>query len=119
MIKHEISKAISAHSMWKQTLRSAIKTGQCPSTPEKVRCDNNCSFGKWLLTRVDDSVRNTPLYPEIVEIHAKFHIEASQILALGLNREVEKAEERMKIGSEFSKLSAKLVSQLSEWQKTF
>lgn len=119
MIKQEISKAISAHSMWKQTLRTAIKTGTCPSTPEKVRCDNNCSFGKWLLTRVDESVKSTSMYPEIVELHAKFHIEASQILALGLNREIEKAEERMRIGSEFSKLSAELVSKLSDWQKTF
>ena len=114
---NEVSKAISAHGMWKQTLRSAIDTGECSSTPEKVRQDCNCSLGKWLLTRIDPELHKQEIYKEIVEIHAKFHIEASQILTLALSRKIDEANKRIKLGSEFSQLSSQLISKLSQWQK--
>ena len=54
-VHDEIDKAISAHGMWKQKLRNAIDTGECESTPAKVKMDNNCAFGKWLYERISDN----------------------------------------------------------------
>ncbi|MET1255541.1 CZB domain-containing protein [Aliikangiella maris] len=56
----EISKAIAAHGQWKQKLRTAIDTGECESTPERVKQDNNCSFGKWLHERIDLAAKESP-----------------------------------------------------------
>jgi methyl-accepting chemotaxis protein len=117
-IKKEISKAISAHGMWKNTLRNAIETGKSSSTPEKVQQDNNCSFGKWLHTRIDPSMRESSMYKQIVETHKKFHIQAALILTLALARKTEEATEGIKLGSEFSKSSSLLISQLSEWEES-
>ena len=117
--KDEINQAITAHGQWKQTLRSAISTGECVSTPEKVKMDNNCSFGKWLHERIDPDAKNTPNYPEIVDLHAQFHIEASKILTFALNGDQDQANELMKLTGEFSRLSAELTRKMKAWGETF
>lgn len=115
LIKKEITKAISSHGMWKNTLRSSIDTGKCSSTPEKVQHDYHCSFGKWLLNRIDPSLQGF-LYNEIIEIHKKFHIEAARVLTLALKGKKEEALELIQLGSEFSKISSLLISKLIKWQ---
>lgn len=115
-VHEEIDKAISAHGQWKVKLRNAIDTGECESTPEKVKMDNNCSFGKWLHYRLDDSYKNGPLYQEIVELHANFHKEAGAILALALKGSKDEANELLKLGSKFSAYSANLTKKMKEWQ---
>jgi methyl-accepting chemotaxis protein len=114
---NEIDKAISAHGMWKQKLRQAIDTGECESTPERVKCDNNCSFGKWLYERIDPQVKNMPQYHDVVALHAKFHKEAGAILALALEGHKNEAKQCLALGSEFSKVSANLTKKMHEWQK--
>ena len=115
--KEEINKAISAHSKWKFTLRKAIETGVCESTPERVKQDCNCSLGKWLHYRLDESLKLSPLYIEIVEAHAAFHQEAGSILELALSGQHVEAEARIERGSVFAKLSASLVKKLGLWQE--
>jgi len=115
-MKKEISQAISAHGMWKNVLRKAIETGECPSTPEKVQQDIHCSFGKWLHTRIDPSMKKMPMYKKIVKTHKKFHVAAAKILTLALARKKEEATEGIQLGSEFSKLSSSLISELTQWE---
>ncbi|KXF80926.1 CZB domain-containing protein [Enterovibrio coralii] len=113
----EIDAAVGAHGAWKQKLRNAINTGECESTPERVKQDNNCSFGKWLHYRIEEQYKASPYYEEVVSLHAAFHREAGSILALALNGDVEAASEKMKLCSEFSSLSASLTAKMREWQE--
>jgi chemoreceptor zinc-binding protein len=117
-VHDEIDKAISAHEMWKQKLRSAIDTGTCESTPDKVKMDNNCAFGKWLHERIDESVKSSPYYTEIVSLYAQFHKKAGAILELALNGDKEKASELMGLGQNFAKYSGALTKKMKEWQGT-
>jgi hypothetical protein len=114
--KEEVIKAISAHSKWKYILRTAIQTGVCESTPERVRQECNCSLGKWLYYRVDENVRSGKLYNEIVDYHAQFHREAGDILELALTGRGAEAELRIERGNRYAKLSAELIKRLSLWQ---
>jgi methyl-accepting chemotaxis protein len=117
-VHDEIDKAISAHGSWKQKLRSAIDTGECESTPDKVKKDNNCAFGKWLHERIDASAKNSPFYNEVVELHAQFHTEAGTILELALNGDKDQANKLMAIGGDFAKYSGALTRKMKDWQKT-
>ncbi len=114
----EINKAIAAHGMWKQKLRTAIDTGECESTPEKVKLDNNCAFGKWLYERIDPAAKDSSFYVEVVDLHARFHKEAGGILALALNGNKETANELMGITKDFAKYSGALTKKMKEWQET-
>ena len=115
-LKDDIDLAIGAHGSWKQKLRTAIDTGESPSTPEKVMQDNNCSFGKWLHERITASEKESPYYKEVVELHAEFHKEAGAILALALKGEKDEAYDRIKLGSKFSRVSGGLTRKMKEWQ---
>ena len=112
----EIEKAIAAHGQWKQKLRNAIDTGQSESTPERVKQDNNCSFGKWLHGRIDPAVKSMPHYQEIVALHAEFHKAAGHVLELALQGAKEEAKALIGLGSDFSKLSSRLTAKMKEWQ---
>ena len=117
-VKDEIDMAIAAHGFWKQRLRTAIATGKCESTPDKVKQDNNCSFGKWLHERIDPAVKSSSYYKEALSLHAEFHQEAGCILEIALKGEKEEANELLRIGSDFSRLSSALTQKLQEWKLT-
>lgn len=114
----EIGKAISAHGQWKMKLRKAIDTGECESTPFRVKQDCNCAFGKWLHQRIDPRTKATPQYPDIVRLHADFHKEAGTILELALYGDKDEARSRIGLGSHFSRISAELTKEMSAWQST-
>ena len=116
-VHEEIELAIRAHREWKFKLRKAIDSGYCESTPEKVKMDNNCSFGKWLHNRIEPAVRSTPHYNEIIDVHAQFHKEAGSILELALSGNVKEANDLMTSGSTFTALSSKLTLKMMDWQK--
>ena len=115
-MKEEIKSAIAAHGQWKQKLRRAIDTGECESTPERVKQDNNCAFGKWLHFRIDPSHKTSAHYREIVALHAEFHTAAGHVLELALNGEKDQASKLIGLGSQFSKVSAKLTQEMQSWQ---
>jgi methyl-accepting chemotaxis protein len=114
----EISKAIAAHGQWKMKLRKAIDTGECESTPFRVKQDCNCAFGKWLHYRIDPKVKASPQYPKIVQLHASFHEEAGSILDLALYGDKEEARSLIGLGSQFSRISAELTKEMSAWKST-
>jgi methyl-accepting chemotaxis protein len=101
--------------MWKQKLRSAIDSGECESTPYKVKRDYNCAFGKWLHQRIDADSKESDYYPEVVNLHAKFHEEAGGILELALDGDKEQANKLMGIGQPLAKYSAALTIKMKAW----
>jgi len=117
-VHDEIDKAIAAHGMWKQKLRKAIDSGECESTPAKVKMDNNCAFGKWLHERIDAETKGSHFYNDVVDLHAKFHKEAGAILELALNGKPEDANKLLGLGGDFAKYSGALTRTMKEWQST-
>ncbi|MCK5881159.1 MAG: CZB domain-containing protein [Sinobacterium sp.] len=115
-IHDEINSAIAAHGAWKDKLKTAIDTGVCESTPEKVKMDNNCSFGKWLHERIDPADKTSLHYTEVVEMHAKFHKEAGSILESALNGRKEEASDKMALGSDFAVYSGMLTRKMEQWK---
>lgn len=114
----EINSAITAHGAWKEKLQTAINTGVCESTPDKVKMDNNCSFGKWLHERIDPEAKKSRYYDDIVAMHAKFHQEAGTILDLALNGQAEKARTKMELGGDFTVFSGMLVKKMEVWKSS-
>lgn len=114
----EIRQAIAAHGKWKQKLRSAIDTGECDSTPFRVKQDCNCAFGKWLHQRIDSRSKATPHYSKVLRLHADFHQEAGSILELALSGDKEAARGKLRLGSPFSRVSAELTKEMGAWQQS-
>ena len=113
---HPIDRAIAAHARWKSHLRQAIETGKSDWTPEGVRPDNLCEFGRWLLER-SPAEKATDQFRTVRDLHARFHLEASQVLALALASHREQAAAAMAIGSTFATVSSKLTTALTAWKK--
>ncbi len=116
--KEEISKAISAHGSWKMKLRNAIDTGESESTPERVKRDCNCAFGKWLYERIDPEAKSSPYYEQVRQLHAEFHQEAGSILELALKGQKEEATARIQLTSQFAKCSGQLTRTMQAWQQS-
>ncbi len=117
-VQDEIHQAIAAHGKWKVKLRNAIDSGECESTPQKVKKDYNCSFGKWLRFRIDDEYKESSYYKEVVALHANFHKEAGTILELALTGNKDEAKEMLKVGGNFASCSARLTKKMIEWQNS-
>ncbi len=115
-LKETISKAIAVHVDWKRKLDLAIETGQSESTPERVRKDYNCSFGKWLHHRIDPAAKDSPHYKDILELHADFHREAGHVLELALKGDKAAARELVASGSTFQKVSGELTRKMLIWK---
>jgi len=116
-IKSEITQAVAAHGQWKSKLRLAIDTGQSEPTPERVKQDCNCGFGKWLYNGIDDANKASDDYQLIKRLHADFHKEAGAILEMGLNGDKGNANAKMSIDSPFSKISADLTKAMMAWKE--
>jgi hypothetical protein len=114
----EIEQAISVHKMWKDKLEQAIETGKCDCTPDSVKVDNGCSFGKWLYERVDPIDKESVKYKLMLDIHAQFHQQAGKILALTLARKKEEAEKLMQIDGKLYILSKQLIEHLHIWKES-
>ena len=112
----EINKAVGAHGIWKNRLKSAIDTGRSDVTPEVAAADNKCAFGKWLYS-LSAEMQNSPRCQNVKELHACFHSEAASILELALNGEKEKADDCLADGSSFSDTSTQLTEAMMEWKR--
>ncbi|MBF0489582.1 MAG: CZB domain-containing protein [Candidatus Omnitrophica bacterium] len=108
-----ISKAIGIHSKWTFHLEQAIRLGTSDYKPEIVKSDSHCEFGKWLVTEAPATLRILPIYRDIKDLHAQFHIEAGRVLALALSGKKEQAAQEIGLGSRFKELSSTLVLKLA------
>jgi hypothetical protein len=112
----EVDNAITAHGMWKRRLRMVIETGKSEWSPEGVRPDNLCAFGKWLHA-LPSLTKSSPEWKEIQALHADFHVEAARVLQLALDGKRAEADAALGAGSRFGSISSNLVGALMNWKK--
>jgi len=115
-LKNEISKAISAHTEWKNRLKSAIEMGKSDFKPEIVKMDNQCEFGKWL-AQVPPAEQTSETYKKIKTLHTAFHQEAANVLTLALAGKKDEANKAMGASSKFSSTSSGLILTLFSWRE--
>jgi hypothetical protein len=108
--------AIAAHAKWKYYLRQAIETAKSKWTVADVRPDDRCEFGTWLLALPPDD-RSSQHFEEVRRLHAEFHGEAAEVLALALAGRREEAESAIAQGSRFAKVSTRLTITMTAWRK--
>jgi len=108
----EVKDTIFCTYLWKQRLKKAIAIGDSEFSVETTKNPSACFFGQWLDSKDDKALQD---YDEIYELHQKFHLEAAKRLNLALNHQSNEAEETLlDFGSNFSKISSKLVNVLSK-----
>ena len=111
-----IDKAVMAHKEWKQRLEYAIRSGKSDFSPEIVKTDNACEFGRWL-NSLPDSEKITADYKTVKELHAEFHKVAGDILQLALSGKRDEAIAKISFGGTYGLASSKLTNALYEWKK--
>lgn len=117
METENITKAISAHGQWKDRLAHAIWSGASDFNPDVVKLPDRCELGAWLHGGdIAADAKASAYYQKAVDVHARFHVEASAVLSLALQGDMAQAEKRMAPGSDFYNLSATLTDVLSEWK---
>ncbi len=109
----QVKAAIAAHGMWKTHLVAAITTGTATIKVEDCGHDDRCSFGKWL--HGTPELKSSAGYGNIVDLHARFHQEASGILQLALSGKKVEARRLMDSTSIYTRTSTDLFRVLQSW----
>ncbi len=109
LAEETVDKAIWAHSRWKSHLQSAIVNGQSEFSVKEARDPRSCQFGKWLYSAEG---KELPNLKEVIDLHEKFHVEAAKVLTLAITGHAEEAKAKLQLGSDFSRLTARLVEAL-------
>ncbi len=113
----QINKAIGAHGMWKQRLRSAIDSGKSEFTVADVGKDNLCEFGKWLYgTSLSAADKTSAEYKAVRDLHARFHQCAAKVLSCALAGNRAAAEASLGNDGEFTTASAELTRAMMGWK---
>ena len=117
MIDHirQIDAAIAAHDNWKADLLTAIKAGSSELTPDDVRADDRCAFGKWLGS-VGPDLRASLHYERVRDLHARFHEAAADVLALAVGGKGPQALVSLEFGSDYVSASVLLVDEMEFWR---
>jgi hypothetical protein len=108
-----VTMAISAHGIWKTRLNNAIVSGKCDVDPQEARRDDSCAFGKWLKSFASTSVHRT----RVAGLHTRFHATAAGVLDLALAGKKREAIASLGADSDYAKISAQLVGEMTEWKK--
>jgi hypothetical protein len=114
-IEEQIQKAINAHGVWKVKLSQAVDAGTVEMTAEQARRDDACPLGQWLHGELTPALTASPRYQAVVDLHARFHHAAAEIVTMALARKRADALSAMEFGSTFKQASAKLVIELTAW----
>jgi hypothetical protein len=114
----EITKAIGAHGLWKSRLSSAIESGKSEFTPDQVKADDACEFGRWLYgSSLPQTAKQGQDYETCRHLHAEFHQEAANVLKLALIGQKDKAIQALGPRSKFADISASLTGAMIKWKK--
>ena len=82
-IRSEINlfKAIEAHSAWKKRLHDYIAGSSGEDLqPLQVGVDNLCELGKWIYGAGREHFEGEPLFKQLEEEHAQFHLQAARVV---------------------------------------
>ena len=114
-ILDQITIAIGSHRQWKLHLSSAIQSGKHDATPDQVRVDNRCEFGRWL-HGLPSAIKATTEWHDVQHAHAAFHVEAAGVLDLALQGRQQEADAQMAFGGPFAAASAQLTQAMMRWK---
>ncbi len=106
--KEKIEAVIKAHFAWFDRLKGVIATGKSEFKPDVVGKDNQCEFGKWVYSDLNQ-LCDEKTFAEIKDYHAQFHKKASEVLTMALAGNKTKATEELSSSGQLSKLSGRLV----------
>lgn len=112
----EIRNAIQVHSAWKDRLKTAIGTGQSDMSIEVVCQDDQCRLGRWLYS-LDAPTQASFRWQCVRQVHADFHRHAAKVLELALAGDQRAAQAATAYSSPFAQTSARLIGELSTWQR--
>ncbi len=115
-IKKQITKAISAHGMWKVRLKDAIDKQSSEFEVTHVRSPHHCDFGKWL-DGEKAKLLKFPNYAKVCDLHAQVHTETARIMELALAGKKDEATRAIDLGSSFATLSAHLTQEMMHWKQ--
>ncbi|MBK8085729.1 MAG: CZB domain-containing protein [Devosia sp.] len=114
-LEDAIRRAIGAHGAWKLKLKTAVTTGRSDATPQTVRKDDQCEFGRWLHGQgIDAQTRAGMPYKVVRRLHAEFHDCAGRVLQYGLDGK--RVEANQLLEGEFAQRSETLVLALTKWR---
>ncbi len=112
----EINKALFAHGAWKMRLRRTITKGDSDLTPDGVKCDDCCAFGKWLKgASSDTSLSELDAFKSVKRLHREFHHAASKVLDEAIHDNKDSAVSMLK--GEFGACSQSLIVELITWKR--
>jgi len=113
----QITSAVGTHGLWKNRLRAAIASGTSDMAVDVARNDHQCNFGKWLHgTSLSAEAKKSNHFRTCAEMHRRFHIVASEILALAIAGKKNEASAALAPGHEFGNLSTALTNAMMSWK---
>ena len=115
LLAPQIKEAIGSHGAWKLKLKTAITVGYSDLTPNEVRCDDKCAFGRWLQSPdIDTEIRMGTPYRVISRLHSEFHKCAGDVLEFATTGRGVEATQLLE--GAFTQQSEKLVRGLQKWR---
>jgi hypothetical protein len=111
----EVGGALDAHLEWKRQLRDAVIRGYCEHESDEVGRDDLCTLGRWLYA-LPPECRADRTYEDLVELHARFHRDAAQVVEFLEMGRTDDARAAMDSDSDFGRTSEELVFLLESWQ---
>lgn len=111
-LDREIKSAIAAHGLWRSELLMAIKTMNSEWTPEALREEGACSFGRWAASCPEEEVKSAPEFHECVEAHRRLHKVAAMVLRQALSGKRDAAMRSIDIGGDFAMASMEFTTSM-------
>lgn len=88
----DVLEALLAHVRWKQRLSNYIEgKGEEKLDSEMVRRNADCALGQWIHGAGGRVYGETPLFRELMTLHAEFHEQAAEVVCAVDRGEREKA----------------------------
>jgi hypothetical protein len=110
-----IDAALVAHGHWKQHLQDATAAGWSEFSPDDIKRDDICQFGRWLYS-LPPEVKGSKDFVHVKELHAEFHRIAGNILALAIAGQRDEALKMLAPGGGYGGVSGRLVIALENWK---
>ena len=116
LLAQEISQAIDFHLFLKLQMREAVATGKSRHTVEGLCRDDQSKLGKWLYN-LDDSVKATPQWKCVRDLHVDFHREAGRVLEIALSGDAASARSAISYSSHYAGIARRFESELTAWKR--
>jgi hypothetical protein len=113
ILAQQIRAAVTSHELWRTHLVSAVLTGRAHQSLKEARRDDLCDFGRWL-ARLGE-LPEVPQVEPVRELHARFHLEAAEVLELALMGKRSEATLALGAGTRFDEASLRLSAALRDW----